>query len=113
MVEAWRSSWEVDTKYQNTILPDSSAEIRLRWIVPPGYSGLMAEFAFRATDNPPIQSLTFDDMGVELEGEFLGLKHIVGYLTLLVGIIDVEIPNHHRFDMVRREYNRARGKERK
>ncbi|MBA7696900.1 hypothetical protein ES703_105554 [subsurface metagenome] len=108
-IEAWRSSWEVDTKYKDIILPEADTEIRLRWIVPQGYSGPMAEFAFRATDNPPIQHLTFDDMTIELEGEFLKLKNVVGWLQLSLGIIEVEVPDHHRFSIVREEYERARG----
>ncbi len=110
-IEAWRSSWEIDTKYKDVILPDADTEIRLRWIVPQGYSGPMAEFAFRATDNPPIQHLTFDDMAIELESKFLKLKNVVGWLQLLLGIIEVEVPNHHRFSIVRKEYQRARGNE--
>ncbi len=109
MVEAWRSNWDVDTAYRDTILPDADTEIRLRWIVPQGYSGPMAEFAFRATDNPPIQDLTFDDMAVELGGKFLKLKHVVGQLPLSLGIVKVDVPNHHRFSTVREEYSRARG----
>ncbi len=107
-VEAWRSSWEIDTKYKDIISPDADTEIRLRWIVPQGYSGPMAEFAFRATDSPPIQHLTFDDMTIELEGEFLKLKNVVGWLQLSLGIIEVEVPNHHSFSIVREEYQRAR-----
>ena len=61
--------------YQGVISPDADTEIRLRWIVPQGYSGPMAEFAFRATDDPPIQPLTFDDMSIELEGKFLKLRN--------------------------------------
>jgi len=110
-IEAWRSNWEIDTRYQDIILPDADTEIRLRWIVPQGYSGPMAEFAFRATDNPPIQHLTFDDMAIELEGKFLKLKNVVGWLPLSLGIIEVEVPNHHKFDIVRKEWERARGDE--
>ncbi len=83
----------------------------MRWIVPQDYSGPMAEFAFRATDNPPIQHLTFDDMAIELEGKFLKLKNIVGWLPLSLRIIAVEVPNHHSFGIVRKEYERARGDE--
>ncbi len=110
-IEAWRSSWEIDTKYKDIISPDADTEIRLRWIVPQGYSGPMAEFAFRAIDSPPIQHLTFDDMAIELESKFLKLKNVVGWLPLSTGIVEVEIPNHTRFKIVRTEYERARGNE--
>ena len=110
-IEAWRSSWGIEVKGQDVIPPNGDTEVRLRWIVPPGYSGPMAEFAFRATDSPPIQHLTFDDMAVELEGKFLKLKNTVGWLPLSTGSIEVEVPNHTRFKIVREEYRRARGDE--
>lgn len=110
-IEAWRSNWDIDTGFQNVIPPDTDAEIRLRWVAPQGYSGPMAGFAFRALDKPPVQHLTFDDMAIELEGKYLKLKNVVGWLSLSTGVTEVAVPNHTRFRTVRKEYQRARGDE--
>lgn len=109
-VEAWRSSWQVDTEYQDTILPDIDTEIRVRWNVPQGHHSPMTEFAFRAEDTPPIQNLTFEDMYVELEARFLRLKSVVGWLQLSQEIQHVEVPNHPVFDTIRKEWLRAKNR---
>lgn len=107
-IEAWRSNWEVDTEYQDVVLPDTDTEIRVRWNVPQGHHSPMTEFAFRARDKPPIQNLTFEDMHIELEARFLRLKNIVGWLQLSQETEHVEVPNHPVFDTIRKEYLRAR-----
>ncbi len=110
-VEPWRSNWEVDTQYQDKILPDEDSEIRILWEVPPHYnSGPMAEFAFRAIDTG-IQPLSFDDMELELECTFLKLKSSIGWLTLTLGIVDIEVSEHNVFERVRNAYYKSRSAE--
>ncbi len=107
----WRSMWELDKQYQDIISPNADTMIRILWYVPPSYhGGPMAEFAFRAVDTR-IQYLAFDDMSLEIHTKFLGIGGITGWLRLLAGVVEVEVPHHIVFDRVRKEYNRARGRE--
>ena len=107
-VEAWRSNWEIDTNYQSIIKPDSDNELRIRWIVPQGHHSPMTEFAFRAEDKPPEQSLTFEDMNIELKARFLGFEGKIGWLQLSQGIVPLSVPDHPVFDNVRKEYLRQK-----
>ena len=107
----WRSTWELDKQYQDTISPNADTRIRILWYVPPSYhGGPMAEFAFRAADTR-IQHLTFEDMSLEIETKFMGIGGITGWLRLLTEVVEVNVPHHIVFDRVRKEYNRARGNE--
>ena len=107
-IEAWKSSWEVDTKYQSVIKPDTDNEFRIRWYVPQGHHSPMSEFAFRASDEPAEQDLTFEDMKIELKASFMWLEREIGWLALSEGVVRVPIPNHHVFETVRREYLRQK-----
>ncbi len=107
----WRSTWELDKQYQDIVSPNADTIIRILWYVPPSYhGGPMAEFAFRDTDTK-IQPLTFDDMSLEIETKFMGIGGITGWLRLLAGVVEVNVPHHIVFNRVRKEYNRARGDE--
>lgn len=108
-IEAWYSNWLIDTQYQDTIMPDTDTEIRVRWPVSQGYQSPMAEFAFRAKDNPPEQHLTFEDMSIEVKARILRIENNIGWLQLAQGIIPISVPDHPVFDAVRREYLRQRG----
>jgi hypothetical protein len=106
LIEAWRSSWEANLRGDVPIIkPDANTVLRVRWVVPQGHHSPMSEFAFRATDNPPEQQLTFEDMSIELKARFLGLERKIGWLQL-AGVTNVLIPNHIAFEAVRKEYNR-------
>lgn len=108
-IEAWYSNWLIDTQYQATIMPDTDTEIRVRWPVSQGYQSPMAEFDFRAKDNPPEQRLTFEDMSIEVKARILRIENNIGWLQLAQGIIPISVPDHPVFDAVRREYLRQRG----
>ncbi len=107
----WRSTWELDKQYRDIISSNTDTTIRILWYVPPSYyGGPMAELAFRAADTRT-QHLTFDDMFLEIETKFMGIGEITGWLRLLGGDVEVNVPHHMVFDRVRKEYNRARGDE--
>lgn len=110
-VEFWRSAWEIESEKDGAITQDDDTEIRIRWVVPTSHIGPMAELAFKATGNPPTISFNFDDMAIELECKFLKLKSTVGWLNPSISNIDIELPNHPRFDRVRKGYNIIEGNE--
>lgn len=107
-IEAWRSSWEVDTDYQSMIKPDTDIEFKIRWNVPQGHHSPMSEFAFRASDKPAEQHLTFEDMKIELRARFMRLEREIGWLQLSEGVVRVPVPDHHVFETVRQEYLRQK-----
>lgn len=107
-IEAWRSSWEIDTVYQNIIQPDTDIEVKIRWNVPQGHNSPMSEFAFRANDKPPVQRLSFEDIEIELKARFLRLEREIGWLQLSHGIVEVSVPDNPVFNTVRCEYLREK-----
>jgi hypothetical protein len=102
-IEPWHADWLIDTKYNNLLKPDFDNEIRIRWFVPLGNRGPMAEFAFSAVDSPPEQMLTFEDMKLALKGRVFALESDVGWLQLS-NTVNVKVPDHPVFDRVRRDY---------